>query len=249
MAASSSTRVVEVPSVVVEAGVDGRPLPRASYLAGLADHQGPTWRKWTRSSVQRRMFVEAMQSLVVEWGFPGPNIQNVSDRAEIARDAFIKHFSDIGDCFRAALVQAEDDLRKFVGADLRRVRGSEARLDCAVDSVLRFAAREPVALRMVAVEAFGEAAVELSGFGEDFGAAGAWLAAQVGIGGPGAPGSLEEELAVCAVEYVLARRLAAAEGAVRADLVAEVAYFLRVALAGPGSVGDWSGSGGYGLEV
>lgn len=236
-------------AVIVEAGVDGRPLPRAAYLAGLAGHEGPTWRKWTESTVQRRMFVEAMQSLVVERGFPGPSIQDVSDRAEISRYSFIKHFSDIDDCFRCALVQAEDDLRRFVGADLRRVRGSDARLVCAVDSVLRFAERKPVAMRLVVVESFSESAVCQPGYGEAFAAAGPWLAAQVGVGGPGVPGSLEEELTVCAVEAVLGPRLVMAEVDVRADLVAEVAYFLRVALAAPGSVGDWSGSGGYGLEV
>lgn len=236
-------------AVVVEAGVDGRPLPRAVYLAGLAGHEGPTWRKWTESTVQRRMFVEAMQSLVAERGFPGPNIQDVSDRAEISRYSFIKHFPDIDDCFRCALVQAEDDLRKFVGADLRRVRGSDARLVCAVDSVLRFAERKPVAMRLVVVESFSESAVCQPGYGEAFAAVGAWLAAQAGIGGPGVPGSLEEELTVCAVEAVLGPRLVAAEVDVRPDLVRDVGYFLRVAFGGPAGVGDWCGEGESGSEV
>lgn len=236
-------------AAVAELGVDGRPLPRAAYLAGLAGVEGPPRRVFMARKEQRRRFLEAMQALLADRGFLGLNIQHVSDRAEISRYAFIKHFADIGDCFRAALVQAEEDLRKFVGADLRRVRGSEARLGCAVGSVLRFAEREPTAMRMVAVESFSEAAAGLPGFGEDFATAGAWLGAQVGIGGPGVPGSLEEELAVCAVERAMTPRLGGAEGAVRADLVQEVACFLRVALAGPTGVGGWFGNGESGLEV
>ena len=234
---------------VTELGLDGRPLPRAAYLAGLAGVEGPERRVFMDQQEQRRRFLQAMGELVVERGFPGPNIQDVSDRAEISRYAFIKHFTDIGDCFRAGLVQAEGDLRKFVGADLRRVRGSEARLGCAVGSVLRFAEREPTAVRLVVVESFTEQAVCLPGYGEEFATLRAWLAAQVGIDGPGTPGSVQQEVNVDAVQALLGLRLRSIEDAVCADLAREVGYFLLSAFAGPGGLGDWFGNGESGLEV
>jgi hypothetical protein len=102
---------------------------------------------------------------------------------------------------------------------------------------------------LVVVESFSEQAVCLPGYGEEFAALGAWLAAQVGIDGPGAPGSVQQEVNAGAVQTLLDLRLHSIEDAVRADLAREVGYFLLSAFAGPGGLGDWFGDGESGLEV
>lgn len=234
---------------LAEQGVDGRPLPRAAYLVGLASVEGPERRVFMDPIEQRRRFVGALQELIVERGFPGPNVQDIADRAEISRYAFVRHFTDVDDCFRAALGQAEDDLRKFVGRDLRRVRGFEARLDVAVGSMLEFASREPTPTRLVVFDSFSEQAVASPGYGEEFATLRAWLAAQVGIDGPGAPGSVQQEVNADAVQTLLGSRLRSIADAACADLAREVGYFLLSAFAGPGGLGDWFGNGESELEV
>lgn len=220
---------------VTELGVDGRPLPRAAYLAALAEVEGPP-RVFMDPEEQRRRFVGAMQVLIVECGFPGPNIVKISDRAGVLRWAFARHFDDVQDCFRAALVQAEVDLREHVAEALRPLEGFNVRLSAAVSAVLDFASREPIAVRLVVMESFTEQAVCLPGYGEEFATLHAWLAAQVGIDGPGAPGSVQQEVKG-AVQTLLDLRLRSIEDAVGADLAREVGYFLLTAFAGPGGLG------------
>jgi AcrR family transcriptional regulator len=234
---------------LVAAGVDGRPLPRAAYLAGLAGVEGPPRRIFMDQGEQRRRFLEAMGALVLERGFPGPNVQHVSDRAQISRYAFIRHFSDLGDCFNAVLIQAEVDLRDWVRSALDSLSGSYARLAAAVEAVVDFAAQAPVAMRLVAVESFSEAAVCLPGYGEEFATAREWLAMEVGVGALGAPGSVRSDALAATVETLAATRLRGVQGRLGAALAAEVAYFLVAALAGPGGVGGCFGDGEYGLEV
>jgi AcrR family transcriptional regulator len=234
---------------LAEAGVDGRPLPRAAYLAGLAGVEGPERRVFMDPVEQRRRFLDAMGALIVEWGFPGPNIQDVSDRAEISRYAFIKHFTDIGDCFQAALIQAEADLRDQLEVALRPLEGFYARLRGAVAALVDFAAREPTAVRLVLAESCSEPALCLPGYGEEFATLRAWLAAQVGIAAPGAPGWVREEVSAGAVQTLLGSRLRSIEAPLDGALVSELDYFLVSALAGPASVGDWCGDGEYGSEV
>lgn len=231
-------------AAVADAGVDGRALPRAAYLAGLAGHEGPERRVFMDPEEQRRRFLRAMGELVVEGGFTGVSIQDVADRAEISRYAFIRHFSDVVDCFRAAMVQAEADLRGWVRVALEGAEAPAERLGAAVGAVLDFARREPVAVKLVVVEAFGAQAVGLPGYGEEFATFCAWLAAEVGLEGPGAPGSVQREASLGAVEALLARRLRGVGGVVDAGLLGPVSYFLVSALAGSGSVGEWCGNGG-----
>jgi AcrR family transcriptional regulator len=248
--AAFSWRVVdEVAVAVAESGVDGRPLPRASYLVGLAGVEGPERRVFMDPEVQRRRFLDAMGALIVDRGFPGPNIQDVSDRAEISRYAFIKHFTDIGDCFRAALVQAEVDLRDHVDASLRSVEGVYGRLTAMVEAVVDFARREPMAAKLAVAESFSEPAVCLPGYGEEFGVLRSWLAAQIGIGGSGGNGSVQQEAIIGAVETLVASRLRNGDGSIGVDLAGEVTYFLVSAFAGPGGFGDWFGVDETGLEV
>lgn len=238
-----------VANAVAEFGVDGRPLPRAAYLFGLAAVEGPERRIFMDQGEQRRRFLEAMGALVVEWGFPGPNIQHVSDRAEISRYAFIRHFTDIGDCFGAALIQAEADLRDWVEPALRAPSGFYARLSAAVEAVVDFAGQFPIVMRLVAVESFSEAAVCLPGYGEEFATAREWLAMEVGVGAAGELGSVRREAFAGTVETLAASRLRGAERRLGAELAGEVVYFLVSAFVGPGDVGDWFGDGENGLEV
>src|SRR4029077_2167306 len=127
--------------------------------------------------------------------------------------------------------------------------GFEARLDVAVGSMLEFAFREPTPTRLVVFDSFSEQAVASPGYGEEFATLRAWLAAQVEIDGPGAPGSVQQEVNVDAVQALLGSRLRSIEDAAHADLAREGGYFLLSAFADPGGLGDWLGNGESGLEV
>lgn len=234
---------------VAEVGVDGRRLPQAAYLAGLAGVEGPVRRIFMDPKEQRRRFLEAVRELMVDREVRDPNIGDVAERAGLTRWMFARHFDGLEDCVRVALVEAEAELRDRVGAVLRSVGSFYDRLAAATAAVVAFAGDEPLSARLAVAESFGEQAVRLPGYGEDFGALRAWLVSIVGTGGSGAPGSVQQEAMIGVVETLVASCLRDGDGSVGVDLAREVTYFLVSAFAGLGGFGSWCSESESDLEV
>jgi AcrR family transcriptional regulator len=114
-------------------------------------------------AIQRERLIVAMLSAVAELGYLGTNVQDVIDRAGVSRPTFYEHFSNKEDCFLAAFDTSAERLRKKLDAAVRK--GGDVwrnRVRFALETLLRFAAKEPETARTMVVEAraASEAAVK-----------------------------------------------------------------------------------------
>ncbi len=95
-----------------------------------------------------------MLNAAAELGYLGTNVQDVIDRAGISRPTFYEHFSNKEDCFLAAFDTSAERLRKRVEA--AALGGGDTwreRVRLSLESLLRFASREPDTARTIVVEA------------------------------------------------------------------------------------------------
>ena len=105
-------------------------------------------------AIQRERLIVAMLNAAAELGYLGTNVQDVIDRAGVSRPTFYEHFSNKEDCFLAAFDTSAERLRKKVEAAARE--GGDVwrdRVRFALQSLLRFASREPDTARTMIVEA------------------------------------------------------------------------------------------------
>ena len=105
-------------------------------------------------AVQRERLVVAMLKAAAELGYLETNVQDVIDRAGVSRPTFYEHFSNKEDCFLAAFDTSAERLRRKIDAAARK-GGSvwRDRVRYALESLLRFASREPDTARTMVVEA------------------------------------------------------------------------------------------------
>lgn len=105
-------------------------------------------------TIQRERLLVAMLNAAAELGYLETNVQDVIDRAGVSRPTFYEHFSNKEDCFLAAFDSSAERLRKKLAAAARK--GGPVwrdRVRCALEVLLRFAAREPATARTMIVEA------------------------------------------------------------------------------------------------
>lgn len=105
-------------------------------------------------TIQRERLIVAMLNAAAELGYLETNVQDVIDRAGVSRPTFYEHFSNKEDCFLAAFDSSAERLRKKVAASARK--GGDVwrdRVRFALESLLRFASREPDTARTMVVEA------------------------------------------------------------------------------------------------
>jgi AcrR family transcriptional regulator len=106
------------------------------------------------TAVQRERLIAAMLSAVAELGYRATKVQDVLDRAGIARPTFYEHFADKEDCFLAAFDAGAERLRSKVNA-AARAGGAvwRDRVRLALEALLELAANEPDTVRALVVEA------------------------------------------------------------------------------------------------
>ncbi len=105
-------------------------------------------------TIQRERLLAAILNAVADLGYLETNVQDVIERAGVSRPTFYEHFSNKEDCFLAAFDTSAERLRKKIDAAARK--GGTVwrdRVRYALESLLRFAAREPDTARTMVVEA------------------------------------------------------------------------------------------------
>ena len=105
-------------------------------------------------AVQRERLIVAMLNAAAELGYLETNVQDVIDRAGVSRPTFYEHFSNKEDCFLAAFDTSAERLRKKVDAAAQK--GGDVwrdRIRFGLETLLRFASREPDTARTMVVEA------------------------------------------------------------------------------------------------
>lgn len=105
-------------------------------------------------AIQRERLLAAMTRTVTEIGYNALTVQNVLTRAGISRPTFYEQFEDKEDCFLAAFDVAAAQMREYVQAAVAEAAPEwRSRLRGGIAALLRFAAEEPEAARLVVVEA------------------------------------------------------------------------------------------------
>ncbi len=105
-------------------------------------------------AVQRERLIIAMLSAAADLGYLETNVQDVIDRAGVSRPTFYEHFSNKEDCFLAAFDTSAERLRKKIEAAARKGGAVwRDRVRFGLETLLRFAMREPNTARMMVVEA------------------------------------------------------------------------------------------------
>lgn len=105
-------------------------------------------------AVQRERLIAAILNAVADLGYLETNVQDVIDRAGVSRPTFYEHFSNKEDCFLAAFDTSAERLRRKI--DSAAHKGGAVwrdRVRYALETLLRFAAREPDTARTMVVEA------------------------------------------------------------------------------------------------
>lgn len=108
------------------------------------------------AAIQRERILAAMLRAASKLGYRALNVSDVLGHAGISRPTFYVYFANKEDCFLAAFAAAADRLldqiRAAATADGKDWRGQ---LRAGLEAVLRFAASEPDAARILIVEARG----------------------------------------------------------------------------------------------
>jgi AcrR family transcriptional regulator len=105
-------------------------------------------------TIQRERLLAAMLNAVADLGYLETNVQDVIERAGVSRPTFYEHFSNKEDCFLAAFDTSAERLRRKIDAAARKGGAVwRDRVRYALESLLRFAAREPDTARTMVVEA------------------------------------------------------------------------------------------------
>jgi len=104
-------------------------------------------------AVQRERLIVAMLNAAAELGYLETNVQDVIDRAGVSRPTFYEHFSNKEDCFLAAFDTSAKRLSKKVEVAVRKGSTWRDRIRFGLETVLKFAVREPDTARTMVVEA------------------------------------------------------------------------------------------------
>lgn len=105
-------------------------------------------------AVQRERLIAAILNAVADLGYLETNVQDVIDRAGVSRPTFYEHFSNKEDCFLAAFDTSAERLQKKIDGAARKGGAVwRDRVRYSLESLLRFAAREPDTARTMIVEA------------------------------------------------------------------------------------------------
>jgi AcrR family transcriptional regulator len=105
-------------------------------------------------AIQRERLLVAMLNAAAELGYLETNVQDVIDRGGVSRPTFYEHFSNKEDCFLAAFDSSAERLQKMIHAAVAEAGDVwRDRVRCGLETLLRFASREPDTARTLVVEA------------------------------------------------------------------------------------------------
>ncbi len=96
----------------------------------------------------------AMTDVAASRGYSGASVARVLERAEISRQTFYRHFSDREDCFLAAYREQASRMVAALAISVER-GGPAERAARVLRALLRFAAADPAAAKLVLIEALG----------------------------------------------------------------------------------------------
>jgi AcrR family transcriptional regulator len=106
---------------------------------------------------QRERMVEAMIQVVAEQGLAETTVADIIATAGVSRATFYEQFDDKEDCFVAAYATVMERMLAFVAEGFASDDSDDwiERLRGGIRSLLRYLARNPVAVRVGIVEGFG----------------------------------------------------------------------------------------------